>query len=320
MPLYPAAIRRLGLDNADLLIANSQGYAKAAIANRTALHVCYCHAPLPFAWEPLEWQFPKDEIGHWRYRFIEKLAERFRRWDHMAAGQIDLFVASSESVRQKIRQLYGRPAKVIYPPVDTEYFTPAQPDRQGYFLMVGPLTRRKRFDIAIATFNSIKDKLVVVGDGPDFLRLVNSSPGNVSFTGHISDEKLREHYRNCQAIIVTSDSDFSMAALEAAACGKPVIAFAGAGMQEMFPSKSDAGSANYILSDYGLLVKERPAIGLKEAIKAIRAESFDSAEIRRNTLRFSKQVFFGQMRDFLTEAVGVFRQEGRVKLEERLIE
>jgi glycosyltransferase involved in cell wall biosynthesis len=319
MPMYPRAIKRFKFDNIDLMISNSQGFAKAANACATALNVCYFHQPMPLAWQPLEQQYPRNEINPLRYKFIENLAARFRQWDLKTAAGIGLFIASSESSQKLIKRLYDRPAKIIYPPVDTDYFTPNPDSEGGHFLIVGPLSRRRRIDIAIETFSDIKAKLVVVGEGDDFLRLVNMAPDNVSFTGHIDDDRLRQLYHDCRALIVTSQSDFSMAAVEAAACGKPVICFSDSGIRETLGEQKGVKSVKLEVGKYGVFVEGRSPLSLKESIKAFRESQFDREQLRNNALRFSKQVFFQNMRDFLMEAYSLFRRDSLVKLEQRLL-
>ena len=45
-----------------------------------------------------------------------------RIWYVDSSGRVDHFIANSKYVAGRIRMVYGREAKVIYPPVDVEKF------------------------------------------------------------------------------------------------------------------------------------------------------------------------------------------------------
>ena len=47
------------------------------------------------------------------------------RWDRDTAGRADRYVAISHYVAGRIRRYYNREATVVYPPVDTDFFSPA---------------------------------------------------------------------------------------------------------------------------------------------------------------------------------------------------
>src|SRR5277367_125930 len=48
--LYPLALPSLQLSGYDLVLSSSSGYAKGVRSNRDAIHVCYCHTPMRWAW------------------------------------------------------------------------------------------------------------------------------------------------------------------------------------------------------------------------------------------------------------------------------
>ena len=96
------------------------------------------------------------------------------------------FVAISNTVRDRIRDCYNRDAAVIYPPVDTDFYTPSGEPREDFYLVVSALAPYKRFDLAIEACRRLGRKLVVIGSGQDVARLraaagpamSNSSAGN----------------------------------------------------------------------------------------------------------------------------------------------
>ncbi len=319
MPIYIRAIRKFRFSDFDLLISNTRGYAKGIAVPDSVLHICYLHQPLPFAWQSLDLHFPKKEINRVRYKFIANLSAKFRQWDLESARRVHLFLADCEETAQLIMHYYNRPSKVIYPPVDTDYFTPEPSVKRDFFLMVGPIARNRRIEIAIEAFRDIREKLIIAGAGRDFYRMVNLSSANVSFTGHADDDKLRQLYRDCRALILTSNNSFNMAAIEAAACGKPVISLGGGHFEEASGRQKGVRSAKFNINDKGIYADECSVSALKEALKIFNQSSFNSELLRQKSLHYSKQEFFRHMRDFLAEAYSLFRQDGKLNFEQRLL-
>src|SRR5215218_2761418 len=66
--------------------------------------------------------------------------------------------------------------------------------------------------------------LVVVGDGPELRRLKRIAGPTVTFTGRVSDERVAELLARARALVVTATEEFGIAAVEALAAGRPVIA------------------------------------------------------------------------------------------------
>lgn len=319
IPVYIRAIRTFSFSDFDLLISNTRGYTKGIAIPDSVLHICYLHQPLPFAWQSLDLQFPQSEINRVRYRFIMNLSAKFKQWDLETAKRVHLFLADCDKTARLIMHYYNRPSKVIYPPVDTDFFTSESSIKGNYFLMVGPITRNRRIEIAIEAFRDIREKLIIVGAGVDFYRLVNLASTNVSFTGHVDDVKLRQLYRECKALILTSNNSFHMAAIEAAACGKPVISLAQNIIGETNGEHVSSGNASFIVNDNGIYTDECSVSALKEALRIFNKSSFSSELLRQKSLHYSKQEFFGHMRDFLAEAYSLFRQDGKLNFEQRLL-
>src|SRR5512134_1722525 len=51
LPFYPGAIEGFDLREYDLVISSSSAFAKGARVRPGAVHVCYCHTPMRFAWD-----------------------------------------------------------------------------------------------------------------------------------------------------------------------------------------------------------------------------------------------------------------------------
>jgi glycosyltransferase involved in cell wall biosynthesis len=319
LPLFPRAIETFNFNDTDLVISSSHCVAKGAVTGDGTLHICYCHSPMRYVWDRFDDYFPKDSLNPIKYRIITAVAERLRRWDKRSNGRVDLFVANSSFVQWRIENYYNRPARVIHPPVDTKYFTPGRGRNDGFYLVAGALVPYKRIDLVIEAFRGLREELVVIGDGPDFVRLVNAAPANVKFTGWVDRETLREYYRSCKALIFPGVEDFGIVPVEAQSCGRPVIAFAGGGIKDTVTAPLVDEIDRFDGFKSGLFFKNQTVEDITNALKAFSKLSFDAEEISKQAARFSKENFFTRMNELLTDAVGLFRRQGKIKLEERLI-
>jgi glycosyltransferase involved in cell wall biosynthesis len=205
-------------------------------------------------------------------------------------------MATCENIRQRIRACYGRDAAVVYPPVDTAFFRPSQPERREGYLWVGALAPYKRVDLLLEAFRRLDRPVTVIGSGQDLAWARRHAPRNVKFLGWQPDEVLREHYASCRAMIFPGEEDFGLAPLEAQACGRPVIAFAKGGALETVVDL-DGGSR----APTGILFHEPTAEALARAVQRFeRAESvFMPKAIRNHALKFDRLRCREALRNYL---------------------
>jgi glycosyltransferase involved in cell wall biosynthesis len=114
-------------------------------------------------------------------------------------------------------------------PQERDYFD-ANPG--GFFLCAGALVPYKRIDVAVEAFSALKERLVVVGSGPDFNKLRARAGKNVEFLGRVSDAFLWECYKRCRALVFPGTEDFGIIPVECLAAGKPVIGLDAGGLRE----------------------------------------------------------------------------------------
>lgn len=174
-------------------------------------------------------------------------------------GCCDAILASSELERQQLQRLYGADplrVEVVAPGVDHERFSPG--DRHEaraalgvaggpVVLFVGRIQPLKGVDVAIETAARLgpATTLLVVGgpSGPvgeaEMCRLVArvdelGMSDRVRFVPPQPHEGLATYYRAADVCLVPSRSEsFGLVALEAAACGTPVVAAAVGGLQTL---------------------------------------------------------------------------------------
>jgi glycosyltransferase involved in cell wall biosynthesis len=286
LPLFPAAVESFDLSGFDLVFSSSHAVAKGVRRGR-AMHVCYCHTPMRYVWDADD----DYAFGSIQRSVLHSIRPRLQRWDCEAAGRVDYFIANSRFVRERIQTYYGREAEVIHPPVDTHFFTPsANTGREDFYLAVGALVPYKRFDLIVETFNRLDRRLVIAGSGPELTRLRKIARSNVEFRGWVTDEELRHLYRSAKALVFAAREDFGIVAVEAQACGCPVIAFGAGGLAETI---QDGMS--------GVLFAEQHVDDLVRAIRRFETMTWPEHQVRRRVEAFSRDTFQAGIRKFVAE-------------------
>jgi len=291
LPLYPAAIRSLRIEDADLVISSSHAVAKGVRIPKGAGHLCYLHTPMRYLWDDSGSYFAFGKGRRWKRAALGAIKPYLRQFDLRSSQTIDRWLANSATVRQRAECVYAAQAEVVYPPVDVDFFQPSDSERTGdYYLAVSALEPYKRIDLAIEAFQLLDRKLVIAGNGTLAAELRKSAPPNVAFAGRVSDDELLSLYRGCRAFLLPGVEDFGMTAVEAQACGRPVICFGHGGAVE---SVIDGMSGIHFTPD--------TPEALRRAI--LRSEDHDwrPGEIRGNAERFSAERFRTRMREIAVE-------------------
>jgi glycosyltransferase involved in cell wall biosynthesis len=281
LPLFPAAVECFDLDPYDLVISSSHCAAKSVVPAGGAVHVCYCHSPMRYAWDQFGAYFGPAQVGRLKSRLLRPVMAGLARWDAATAGRVHRFVANSAYVAARIRRYYNRQATVVYPPVDTTFYRPAkQLDADPAFLIVSALVPYKRIDVAIEACRRVGARLTVVGRGPEQARLQTLGGPDVQFLGWRSDQEVRELYQRAPAVLLPGIEDFGMVPVEAQACGTPVVALGLGGACETVVNGAT-----------GVLAGDDSPEAFAAALDECRRTRFDRAAIRTNAERFSRQRF-----------------------------
>jgi glycosyltransferase involved in cell wall biosynthesis len=228
LPLYPAAMESLDLRGYDLVISSSSAWAHGVIPDEDAVHVCYCHNPFRYAWNARqETLAARGPLGR---AALGAVFQRWRQWDWIAAQRVDAYVANSQTTKRRVARYFGREATVLHPPVDIERFSPGEPG--DAYVVLSELMAHKRIEVAVRAFNQMRLPLLVVGNGPDARRLHRLAGPTVSFAGRVSDAEAARMLARARALVVTATEEFGIAAVEAQAAGRPVIALHEGGVRE----------------------------------------------------------------------------------------
>ncbi len=282
LPLFPIAARSLDLSGYDLVISSSHAVAKGVCVPAGATHISYIHTPMRYVWDNREDYFRFGSGRLWKRAALAIVAPYLRRFDRRTALSVDWFLANSETVHARISSIYGAGATVVYPPVDTDFFTPSSDLRPAgdYYLVVSSLEPYKRIDLAVDAFSGGPRRLLVAGKGTLGKDLHTRARPPVEFLGEVSDERLRDLYRNCRALVFPGREDFGMVPVEAQACGRPVVCFGEGGATE-----------TVVDGCTGVHFRPQTAGSLLAAVEKLEAMEWDSRAIRQQSLSFSRHRF-----------------------------
>jgi len=221
---------------------------------------------------------------------IGGLASLMRVADRRAAHRVTTYVAESQWVADQLARNYGVRSRVIWPPVDCERFTPPpDQDHDDYFLFYGRLIEPyKRPTLAVEAFRGSRRRLIVAGDGPAMADLRRRAPANVEFAGQLQDADLIPLIQRSAAVVFPSRDDFGLVPVEAMACGRPVLAFAGGGaLETVLPGVT------------GEFFGSQDVSVLHAAIEKFNPDAYDPGVIRSHAERWRVERF---QREFLEAA------------------
>ena len=294
--LYPFAVEGIDLSGYDLVVSSCFGYAKGVKTAEESTHVCYCHTPARWLWRQNDY-LSRENFGRLKQKALAILLTGLKKWDERAARRPDYFIANSQVVAERIRDVYRREAVVIPPPIDVNRFSVGEKQEEHY-LVLSRLAAYKRIDLAIEACTRLNRPLVVIGDGPDRGRLEKLAGKSVKFLGRQPDEVVQKYAQTCRALLFPGEEDFGMAPLEINAAGRPVIAFRAGGATE-----------TVLEGETGILFDEATVESLADAIVEFEPMSWNSASIRRHAESYDTSVFATRFYDFLSQVAPGFENQ-----------
>lgn len=312
LPLMPLAIEQFNLNEYDLIISSSTAVAKGVITGPDQLHICYCNSPMRYIWD-LQFQYLKEAgyekgLKKWLFSFyIKKQLHHLRNWDFRTAQAVDAFIGNSEFVVKRINKYYRRQAVVIYPPVDTDFFSYCQ-EKEDFYVTASRLVPYKKVDLIAQAFAQMPDKkLVIIGDGPEWRKIEHYKKNNITMIGALDGDSLRSYLQRAKAFVFAAVEDFGIAPLEAQACGTPVICYAKGGTLETICGLDQPNPT-------GCFYREQTPAALISAIELFEKNqrSIHSFACRNNALAFSIGRFreqFKQFVEFQNESIDSSRRQ-----------
>lgn len=301
LPLMPTAIELLDLSNYDIVISNSHAVAKGVRVRPGALHICHCCSPMRYAWDLRDQYLEEAGLDHGVKGWLAgQMLDHLRAWDAKASNGVGKFIAISDFIADRIQRSYGRSSTVIYPPVDTNYYTPAG-ERKDFYIAASRMVSYKRIPAIVEAFRALPDReLVVIGDGPDRERVAALAGPNVKLMGWQPRDVLREQMQQARAFIFAAEEDFGILPVEAQACGTPVIAYGrGGALETVVGAGPDCTGAFFT---------EATPAGIAAAIRTFEAAPPPTADAcRANAEKFSTERFRRELREYVIHAWNMHR-------------
>lgn len=300
LPLFPAfaELTKVSAEDADLVISTSHAMSKAMVKKNRVnrpLHVCYIFSPMRYVWDRFDDYFGPEKVGMAASQFFFRpVAAGLQRYDRATTDRVDVFVALSRFVADRVKRFYNRDAEVMAPPVDVERFGALERQPEDWYLVASALVPYKRLDHAIAACAALRKPLKIVGSGPEDrkLRALAAELGaNVEFLGFVSDSELGVLYSRARALLFPGVEDFGIVPVEAIATGCPVIALGEGGILDSMTNRT------------AILYLDGSVEGLKRAIGEFESCAFNPAELRSQATKFSTQAFVSGFEDVVAKAL-----------------
>ena len=291
------------------------------------VHICFCHVPTQYYWGLYD-QYIKDPgfgiLNPLARLGLKIFVKPMRKRDYAAAQKPDYYITISNYAKQEIKRFYKREATVIYPPVDTKTFMhkksspvenikagksqaetnsnktikaeKSQTNKEPYFITTSRFVNWKRLDLAIEACKKTGQKLILIGEGPEYkkLRRLAERNENIIFLPKMNQISLKKYLENASAYLFPSQEPFGIAPVEALAAGCPVIAY------------EKGGALDYIKDgENGLFFKEQTVDSLTKAIEKFLStkNNFNPAKIASTALPFDTEVFKTKIKEFIDEKI-----------------
>ncbi len=303
LPFLPIAIEQLDLRQYDVILSSSHAVAKGVLTAPHQLHICYCHAPMRYAWD-LTFDYLKNNPAGRGIPgiFTRYLLHRLRQWDVLSANRVDYFIANSQTTARRIGRYYRRPAEVIYPPVEVDRF-PFQPEKQDFYLTVSRLVSYKKISLIVEAFNHLGLPLIVIGTGAELKQIQQMAQPNVQVLGWQSDAVVTQYMAQAKAFVYAAYEDFGIAPVEAQACGTPVIAYGQGGTLETVKDLRQYGSHGT-----GILFEAQSVAAIIAAVQTFAQyhAKFVPEMARSQAETFSPGIFQKRYQSFLEQCQAEF--------------
>jgi glycosyltransferase involved in cell wall biosynthesis len=305
LPLLPLAIEQLDLRDYDIILSSAHAVAKGVLTTADQMHICYCHAPMRYAWD-MTFDYLQGSAGRGLKGALTRyLLHRLRLWDALAANRVDHFIANSHNTARRIWRAYRRPATVIYPPVDVDRF-PYVAQKQDYYVTVSRLVGYKKIPLIVAAFNELGLPLVVIGSGNELEQVQRMARSNVQVLGWQPDDVVEQYLSQARAFVYAAYEDFGIAPVEAQACGTPVIAYGVGGTRETVRDLRQSDRPT------GILFPQQTVAAIVEVVRIFEQNSHQIVpeQVRAYAETFRTEAFQRQYQQFVDRAYADFVQAG----------
>jgi glycosyltransferase involved in cell wall biosynthesis len=299
--MCPFLIEQFDVTGYDVVVSSSAAFARGVLTRPDQPHLCYVHSPIRYAWDEQFSYLSQGRLGYGPKGLLFRgMLHRLRTWDTRTAHGPDMMLANSSYVRARIRRIYGRESRVVFPPVHFDELAYSA-DKDDYYVTASFLAPYKRTDLVIRAFNELADRrLLVVGDGQQSQDLRELAGPNVTFTGFLPRAAYVETIAHARALVFAGCEDFGIALAEAQACGTPLIAFGRGGACDIVRNLGTERPT-------GVLFAQQSVASIKDAVMRFERDGrrIESSACRENAGRFSPERFREQVAMAYRDAVAM---------------
>lgn len=302
LTLMPKAFESFDFSSYDLVLCSSSCCAKGVITPPDVPHIAYVHTPMRYAWDQFfEYQKRSNKIVSF---FMARFMPSIRLWDFVSSERIDKIIANSSYIKRRIKKYWNLDSTVVYPPVDTKRLCPNGKEAEDFYVVFSRFVPYKRIDLAISACGELVRKLVVIGGGSqekELKALASKYEADITFTGRISDDEVKDYLQRCKAMIFCAEEDFGIVPVEVQACGRAVIAYGkGGALETVIDGKT------------GVFFEEQEVKSVIEAVKKFETLSkdnvFNSKEISSHAQTFSTERFCVQIKEEIEKTLKDFNR------------
>lgn len=230
---------------------------------KSGFKVYYAHAPnYTLVFEKVMGLPKKDRV-----RYAYELVNRYIRKviDKLNVKSADLILANSDYTKKKIRSFYGKKSIVSYLGVDTSIYKPLKTKKMYDFLFVGSYHPVDGYGLLQEAIGRMRKK-----PNGKVLAIENEWIDD--------DRKMVKLYNNSKVVLCLSYGEpFGLVAIEAMACGVPVIAVDEAGYKE-----------TVVHGKTGVLIKRSPE-ALRRALRTLLQDDKKRASMAANARRVAAE-------------------------------
>lgn len=290
--LMPLAVEQFDLRNFDVVFSATHSFGKGIITSPHTLHISYCFTPTRYVWDDSHKYVREFSRSALFQKFAPMALSYIRLWDYFASQRVDTYVTLSQYVARRIKKYYGREAQVMSPPVNVKKFR-VKKEHEGYYLVVSRLVPYKRVDLAIEACEKLGRRLVVVGSGPELKELkerarlsARDGQQQTEFRGFVAEDELARLYQGARALLFPQEEDFGITPLEAAASGKPTIAYRAGGAVETI-----------VDGETGVFFDRQETESLMSAMGQFEERLWHVPSIRAHAEKYSHERFLRQVQE-----------------------
>jgi glycosyltransferase involved in cell wall biosynthesis len=265
--------------------------------------IMHTHMPTPYTADvstyvskmrdkPVVLTYHNDIVAHDALRVVSSAYNRILM--PCLLRTVDAVTVSTDIYKKKLKEKFPETRgkmEVIPPGIDTEHFKPAERQRhdrkKAFFLSVlDEFHRYKGLDYLLEAVRGLDIELVVAGAGKLLDEYRKKAGENVIFLGRISEEEKIRRYQSSDIFVLPSTSaeqeGFGIVALEALACGTPVIVSSIVGMAE-----------DVRKNGCGIVVPPGDVNALREAMMSFEPSPKERENARNLSLQYSWQRIAG---------------------------